>query len=123
MFLDVEETIEGSHIPPDPDIRRRWLDSMPNYRASLENLKEIWVCRKHFDCEFVKARGGSRPTHSPTLFDGIPSSCLKQTKPKLRNTKLSSAEKRRENQDMLESKRDIINYHDSFQRDVRISTL
>ena len=46
--------------PRDPDIRQRWLDSMPNDRASLENLKEIWVCRRHFDCEFVKSQGGSQ---------------------------------------------------------------
>ena len=93
---------------------------MPNDRASLENLKEIWVCRRHFDCEFVKSQGGSRPSQPPTLFDGIPNSCLKQTTSKSRNTKLTSAEKRRENQDLLDSKRDIIHDFESFQREASV---
>ena len=114
MYLDAEETIKGSHIPrllnalKDPEIRRTWLDSLPNDRRSLETLKEIWEWRKHFVCEFTKSQGGSRPTHP--LFDGIPNTCLKQTPTILRNTNLSSAEKRRENQVIIDSKRDSTSF-------------
>ena len=91
--------------PDDPEIRRQWLDSLPNERSSLEKLKEIWVCRKHFDCEFIKSQGGSRPTHPPTLFDGVLNSCRKQVTPKIRGTKFSSAEKRIRKQHDIESKK------------------
>ena len=54
--------------PDDPDIRKQWIDAMPNKRGSLEKLKEIWICRRHFDCQDIKVQGGSRPSCHPTIL-------------------------------------------------------
>ena len=65
-------------FPKDPVERARWMEAMPNNREQLEKLKEIWICRRHFDCPFVKCQGGERPAGPPTIFDGISPSSFKQ---------------------------------------------
>ena len=91
----------------DPSEWDRWLCAMPNERASLENLKEIWLCRSHFDCEWKKVRGGERPVDPPSIFPGIPKSCFKQTVSKPRLTSATSEQradieaKRREEEDKI----------------------
>ena len=91
----------------DPDEWDRWVCAMPNEGASLENLKEIWVCRSHFDCEWKKVRGGERPVDPPSIFPGIAKSCFKQTVSKPRTTFATSEKqaeieaKRREEQDRI----------------------
>ena len=60
-----------SHIvkcPDDPEIKRQWIDALPNERGSLVHLKEIWICRHHFDCPNIKVQGGTRPSAVPDIF-------------------------------------------------------
>ena len=45
-------------------------------------------------CPFVTVPGGERPSGPPSVFDGIPKSCLKQIKSNPRKTKLASSETR-----------------------------
>ena len=52
--------------PNNSEIRRTWINAMPNERESLEKLKQIWICRRHFDCPFTTVQGGSKPTGPPT---------------------------------------------------------
>ena len=40
-----------------PDEWERWIEAMPNKRKTLEELKEIWLCATHFNCEWKKVRG------------------------------------------------------------------
>ena len=91
----------------------RWLCAMPNERASLEKLKEIWICRSHFDCEWQKVRGGERPVSPPSIFPGIPKSCFKQTVSKPRPTSATS-EKRAEIETQRREEEDKIKDFDDF---------
>ena len=59
---------------------RRWIDAMPNNRKFLEKQEEIHICHHQFDSDLITVQGGGkRPTQSPTIFPGIPKSCLKQS--------------------------------------------
>ena len=79
-----------------PDEWERWIEAMPNERKTLEELKEIWVCATHFNCEWKKVRGGKRPTAPPCVFSGMPKSRLKQASSHARSTSATS-EKRAQN--------------------------
>ena len=93
----------------DPETRRKWIAALPNDPASLP--KQIWACATHFEGEWVKTRGGKRPLNPPSIFPGVPKSCLKQIQSKERCTKASSAETRRESQEATNEARDkIINF-------------
>ena len=68
---------------------------MPNDRVQLEKLATINVCRTHFDCEWYTVQGGGvRPTLPPSIFPGVPKSCVKQTVSKTRSTKAGTAKAR-----------------------------
>ena len=56
-----------------------WIKAMPNTPESLMKLKEVWICKKHFDpnCEWKTIKGGKLPSMPPSIFDGVPKSCLK----------------------------------------------
>ena len=59
---------------------RRWIDAMPNNRKFLEKQEEIHICHHQFDSDLITVQGGGkRPTQPPTIFPGIPKSCLKQS--------------------------------------------
>ena len=79
-------------FPKDTDTRNLWIDSMPNDRSTLENRKEIWICASHFDCPWITVKGGKRPSNPPTLFDGVPKSCMKQVQNKKRSTVSTSSD-------------------------------
>ncbi|KAI6648188.1 hypothetical protein LOD99_11997 [Oopsacas minuta] len=51
---------------------------MPNENESLRRLKEIYICERHFNCEWVSVKGGKRPKEPPSIFPGVPKSVLKQ---------------------------------------------
>ena len=51
-----------------PDEWERWIEAMPNERKTLDELKEIWVCATHFNCEWKKFRGRKRPIAPPCVF-------------------------------------------------------
>ena len=53
---------------------------MLNNPQTLIGRKEIWICDSHFDCDWVKTRGGKRPAKPPTIFPGVPKSCMKHSK-------------------------------------------
>ena len=55
-------------FPKDEVERERWIVAMPNEKASLERLNEIYVCESHFDCEWVSVKGGKRPKEPPSIF-------------------------------------------------------
>ena len=65
-------------LPTDEVERNRWIYEIPNERSSLLKLKKIYVCERHFDCEWVSAKGGKRPSQPPSIFPGVQKSCLKQ---------------------------------------------
>ena len=98
----------------DPDEWDRWVSAMPNERKQLEELKEIWICRKHFNCEWISCRGGKKPVAPPSIFPGVPSSCFKQTQLKPRSTKSTSSDIRHEKQLRLEEELDKIKDFENF---------
>ena len=73
-----------------------WIEAIPNERKTLEELREIWVCATHFNCEWKKVRGGKSPSAPPCVFSGMPKSCLKQASSHTRSTSATS-EKRAQN--------------------------
>ena len=101
----------------DPEEWNRWLCAMPNERASLERLKEIWICRFHFDCEWKKVRGGERPVGPPSIFPGVPKSCFKQTKTKARPSSVL-LEQRVQLEATRREERDKIKNFSSFSKEV-----
>ncbi|CAK8685254.1 unnamed protein product [Clavelina lepadiformis] len=84
-------------FPTDEVERNRWIDAMPNERSSLLQLKQIYACANHFDCEWISVKGGKRPSQPPSIFPGVLKSCLKQVSsaPRTRPT-TASAEARAE---------------------------
>ena len=101
-------------FPDDAVERQTWISCMPNSTDSLIHRKEIYVCASHFSCEWVTTRGGKRPIGPPTVFTGVPQSCLKQAKVSHRPTEKSSAETRLELQKTLEESLDKINNFNEF---------
>ena len=82
----------------DEESRLRWISAMPNAPAQLREKEKIWLCITHFEGEWKATQGGSKPVNLPTVFSGIPKSCLKQTnnKPRQFERSSSSAVKHRE---------------------------
>ena len=59
--------------------RDRWLDAMTNERSSLLQLKQIYACVHHFDCEWVTVKGGKQPSQPPSIFPGVPNVMFKSS--------------------------------------------
>ena len=59
--------------------RDRWINAIPNDRASLLKFAEINACITYFNCEWVSTRGGKTPVYPPSIFPGVPQSCMKQS--------------------------------------------
>jgi len=98
-----------------PDDRKKWIAAMPNDRKQLEKLATINVCKHHFDCEwYIVQGGGERPTQPPSIFPGIPKSCLKQTVAKTRSTKGGTAEARLVMKKKVDEKKDCIMNFEEF---------
>ena len=83
-------------FPKDEKSRGEWFAALPNDIRQLEAKKQLWICCKHFDCEFVKSQEVERPTGPPTIFEGCPKSCLKQVTVKPQKLTCTSFEKRNE---------------------------
>ena len=94
-----ETYIKVVQFPTDEAERNRWIVAMPNERLSLLKLKQIYACANHFDCDWIKVKGGKRPSGPPSIFPGVAQSCLKQVPSVPRNTKVS-AEARAENEQL-----------------------
>ena len=126
MFLDVKviilvnSKIVSASSAKHPDDRIKWIDSMPNDRRSLEELKEIHVCVSHFNCDWVTVQGGGkRPIDPPSIFPGVPKSSTKQTVPRTRTTKSTSADTRIAKQKHVEDTKDKINSFASFSIEIK----
>lgn len=100
-------------FPTDEVERNRWIDAMPNERSSLLQLKQIYACAHHFDCEWISVKGGKRPSQPPSIFPGVSKSCLKQVSSAPRNT-TASAEARAENERLRTEALDKIGDFSSF---------
>ena len=88
---------------------------MPNDRGQLEKLAAIHVCKHHFDCEWYTVQGGGeRPTQPPSIFPGVPKSCLKQTATKNRSTTAGTAEARSALKEKDDNEKDRITDFDKF---------
>ena len=76
----------------EEDKRRAWASAIP--RSNLIVTAYTAVCRRHWpdDAEFVKVKSKSRPKH-PSVFPGIPKSCLAtpQSEPRKTSGSLSHA--------------------------------
>ena len=58
-------------FPTDEVERNRWIEAMPNERSSLLQLKQIYACIRHIDCEWITVKGGktkSSTIHFPWRF-------------------------------------------------------
>ena len=73
-----EPYTKSAPFPKDKEERSRWIDATPNDRSRLLKRREIYACLHHFDCDWVKMRGGKRPSEPPSIFPGVAPSCLKQ---------------------------------------------
>ena len=105
-------------FPKDEKSRNEWFEALPNDRKQLEEKKQLWVCRKHFNCDFIKSQGGERPTGPPTIFEGIPKSCLKQVTTKQRQTTCTLAEKRNKLDDDKKKREDKILSFEAFRKEL-----
>ena len=53
-------------FPTDEVERNRWIDAMPNEHSSLLQLKQIYACAHHFDCEWITVKvGNDQANHHP----------------------------------------------------------
>ena len=84
-----------------------------HYRNRFGHMRQI--C----EGEWVKTRGGKRPLNPPSIFPGVPKSCLKQIQSKERCTKASSAETRRENHEATNEARDQLINFKNFLKEIK----
>ena len=89
-----------SFPPKGTDEYFRWVDALPNGRQSILELKSINVCVRHFpeDVEWITIPGGKRPAVPPSIFPGVPSSCVKQVSSAKRITQAATSESRERRQ-------------------------
>ena len=111
------ETTKFPTAEKEPQEREWWILACPNEPDSLRSLKNIWACKSHFT-EFTKARGGSRPSGPPTIFPGVPTSCLRQHNEERRKTSTTTAAAREKNEKQNDDKKDKIGSYDQFVKTV-----
>ena len=73
----------------------------------------------HFEGEWATARGGRRPIIPPSIFPGLPKSCLKQVQTKQRPTRCGSTEMRRKSEEAMNDQRDKITNLKDFIREIK----
>ena len=105
----------------DPENYERWINALPNERASLLKLSSINVCVKHFpeSCEWMKIPGGRRPVEPPSVFPGVLGSCLKQVKSSARSTKAATSDSRQRLSEKHHEDQDRIKSFDLFCTEVK----
>ena len=83
---------------------KEWITDMPNPLESLLQQKEIYICQKHFhpDCKWKKICGGKCPDEPPSIFENVPSSCLKRRKTRRSTTSTSEVRYKKQNDRELE---------------------
>ena len=105
-----EPYIKNVQFPTDEVEQNRWIDAMPNERSSLLKLKEIYARANYFNYNWTKVGSGKRPSGPPSMFLGVPQSCLKQ----IPSVQIVSAEARTENEQLRAETMDIIGSFSSF---------
>ena len=105
-------------FPTDEVERNRWIEAMINEVSSLLQLKQIYACVRHFECEWITVKGGKRPSHPPSIFPGVLKSCLNQVFLASRIT-TASAETRAENERLRTEVVDKIGDFSSFCNDIQ----
>ena len=62
----------------DQNVLNQWLRNIPNANLRKIVTKCMGVCRKHWpaDAKFVKSANFLIPAEPPTIFEGIPQSCI-----------------------------------------------
>ena len=96
-------------FPTDENERSKWISALPNDPKTSLKRKELWICVKRFDCAWKTTRGGKRPAEPPSIFEGVPKSCMKQIKTTPRLTTAATSERRRKLQEELNERLDQIN--------------
>lgn len=88
-------------LPRNEDDRKKWVAAIP--RANLVVSQYTAVCKKHWpeNAEFVKFYGKLRPKNPPSVFFGIPNSCLPTQQSKERTTKKSLSSARNHAEDEM----------------------
>lgn len=83
-------------FPSDAVEREAWINALPNKKGSVTHRKDLFICASHFSCAWQISRGGKRPVGPPTIFPGIPNSCIKRfhAKPRNKNALSQTREKR-----------------------------
>ena len=85
----------------------------------MKDLKEIIICKSHFKCDWYGVQGGGqRPKEPPSIFPGVPKSCLKQTNSKPRTTTATSPESRSVKERKPEEEKDRINDFEDFSKNI-----
>ena len=104
-------------FPSNEDEREAWINALPNRKGTVTNRKDLFICASHFNCAWQTCRGGKRPVGPPTVFVGIPKSCIKQSiaMPRNRNA-LSQTREQRSNQ--LKKERDTIGNFKVFEQEI-----
>ena len=101
-------------FPKDPEEREQWILAMPNDPNTLRPRSTIYICASHFDCEWKKTPGGSRPSQPPSVFPNVPKSCLKQVPMKHRSTSTTSSDAREKKAHLYAKSLDRITDFDHF---------
>ena len=91
-------------FPDDEPERSAWIAAMPNNREQLLKKKEIWVYHTHFEGPWKTVQGGKRPVNAPSIFPGVPKSCVKQVQSKRRSTSCTNADARQKEQQQKTTK-------------------
>lgn len=84
----------------DEESKRQWIAAMSNMPGTLNSREKIWICVTHFEGEWKSVQGGRKPINPPSIFPGVPKSCLKQTINKPRTTKKTTADTRRKSSEV-----------------------
>ena len=77
-------------FPTDRNERSKWISALPNDPKTL--LKRTELCVKHFNCAWKTTQGGKRPAEPPSIFEGVPKSCVKQVKSTPRPTTAATSD-------------------------------
>lgn len=77
-------------LPADPEECVTWMKSLPF--KNLETSKHSVICQKHWPASFktVSKKGKLRPSEPPSVWPGVPRSCVPTPTAPLRPTKRSS---------------------------------
>ena len=107
------EKVPVYRFPKDSDECDKWCKAIP--RANLKLTYWTVVCRKHWpqSCKLKCSRGKFYPVDPPSVFEGIPKSCLTTTKECARQTKhaLPSARNHQPDEIDLFLKQDAIDFN------------